>query len=174
MDFKTFVDGRGRLKLELRLFDAKFEPTPITGAYTVEVAKPDGTVLCKASVDVTAADFTAKGSYKDRWHEVQCPADPGVDELNVTVKVTAKGDKDDIVLDRTVTVAAARIYERLPAKPKPPEKPPEKPAAEEPTPEKPAAEKPAAEKPAADKPAAEKPAAEKPAAEKPAAEKPAA
>ncbi len=189
MDVHTTIDDRGRLKLTFRMFDSKHELMAVAGSYTAEVTRLDGTVLCKAEGALAPADFSAKGTHQAPWHDASCPADPGVDELKVNVKVTVPGagdsgkdeakgkDKDeakdnqgkdagkDKVFDRSLTLPVKSLYERPPAK-KPAET---KPAADG------SAAKPAdgsAAKPAETKPA-EKPAETKP-AEKPAETKPAA
>ena len=90
MDVHATIDDRGRLKLTFRLFDAKHEQMPVTGSYTAEVAKPDGSVLCKAAGELAPSDFSDKGTHKAQWADAGCPADPGVDELKVNVKLTVK------------------------------------------------------------------------------------
>jgi hypothetical protein len=201
MDFKTTVDDRGRLLLTFRMFDAKHELMPVTGTYTAELTKLDGTPLCKAEGSLAPADFSEKGTHKPSWHDASCPTDPGVEELKVNVKVTvpagaaAKGkdDKDakdgkddkakdgkdaskDTVFDRSMTLPVRSVYDRPPPK-KPAETKPADGSAAKPadgSAAKPAdgsAAKPAEAKPAEAKPAEAKP-AEKPAETKP-AEKPA-
>lgn len=168
-EVQTAIDDRGRLKLAFRLFDAKHELMPVTGSYTGEVTKLDGTVLCKAAGEFAPADFSEKGTYQAPWHDAKCPADPGADELKVNVTLTAKGqgekekgkdekaEKDekgtaDREFERSMTLPIKSLYERPPAKP---------PAAPAVSKTEPAAEKPAAAV-ATDKPAtpatAEKPA----------------
>jgi hypothetical protein len=133
MDFHTLVDEQGRLKVTFRLFDAKHEQMPVTGSYTVEVAKPDGGWLCKGAGELAPSDFGDKGVHKAQWLDAGCPKDPGVDELKVNVKLTVKGgaaekdgkdkDKDakdskekDTVIERSITAAVKTIYERPPQK----------------------------------------------------------
>jgi hypothetical protein len=126
MDVHTTVDDRGRLKLTLRMYDNKHELMPVAGSYTAEVTKLDGTVLCKAAGELAPADFSDKGTHQAPWHDASCPADPGVDELKVNVKVTVPGagDKDDKgkdtandkVFDRSLTLPLRSVYERPPAK----------------------------------------------------------
>jgi hypothetical protein len=79
MDFHPTIDDRGRLKLAFEMFDTKHVPMPVTGSYTAEVSRPDGTLLCKAAGELVPADFSEKGSHKAPWHDAKCPADPGVD-----------------------------------------------------------------------------------------------
>lgn len=138
MDFHAKVDDRGRLQLTFRLFDAKHEQMPVTGAYTAEVTKLDGALLCKASGELAPSDFSDKGAHKPQWADASCPADPGADELKLNVKLTVKGgavdaeakgkeketeakakgaEAKDAVLERSVTVAVRTLYERPPVKP---------------------------------------------------------
>jgi hypothetical protein len=197
MDVHTTIDDRGRLKLTFRLYDNKHELMPVTGSYTAEVTKLDGTVLCKAAGELARSDFSEKGAHQAPWHDAGCPADPGVDELKVNVKVTVPGagdskdegtgkDKDakgkdaanDKVFDRSLTLPLRSVYERPPAKkpadPKPTDGTAAKPADAKPaeaTDAKPADAKPAEAtdaKPADAKPADAKPADAKPADAKPA------
>ncbi len=167
MDLQPAIDDRGRLKLTFTMYDNKHKPMPVAGSYTAEVTRLDGTPLCKAAGELTPADFSEKGAHKAPWHDAGCPADPGADELKVNVKVTVPGggkgkddkgkddgkDKDagkDTTFDRSITIPAKSVYERLPAK---------KPAETKPAETKPAdgsAAKPAdgsAAKPAEAKPA---------------------
>ena len=132
MDFHATIDDRGRLKLAFEMFDTKHELMPVTGSYTAEVTRPDGTLLCKAAGELVPADFSEKGSHKAPWHDASCPADPGADELKVNLKVTVPGGeprKDDktrdekgaaagkdLVFDRSVTIPVRSVYERPPAK----------------------------------------------------------
>lgn len=123
-DVHAAIDDRGRLKLAFRLFDAKHELMPVTGSYTGEVAKLDGTVLCKAAGELAPKEFTAKGTHQATWLDAKCPLDPDADELkvNVTLVATGAGDKDkdgkatDRNFDRSMTLPVKSLYERPPGK----------------------------------------------------------
>jgi len=113
MDFKVAVDERGRMLPEIELFDQHHAPIAVIGAYTLTLARPDGTMLCSLARPLAKEDYAKDRLKAIDWQDASCPPDPSAEELRVTLEVKMGETPDAPKLSRDKTTPTKFIYRHL-------------------------------------------------------------